>query len=318
MIAINKQDADTYNRAGGFDFVYRPIDSLSFRGLWARTFEEDVAGEQNALYFGGTSETNNFRVIGSYTDIGNNFNPEVGFVRRRGGHRIRSEALYTPLFGKFGIRRVWTGPESNLIFNRNNGLETRDLRFVTGCEFESGMAFKRFNCQIQQTFDRLYEDFEIRERIIIPNGEYNFTSFMATISTGDSKMIASDFTVMFGDFFSGERRGFEISADFRPSGRFRFQPQYQFNRIMLEKKTFDVKVFGARVAYSFSTSLFAKFFAQWNSDQDLISTNFLLNYIYRPGSNFYLVFNQIYDTQGEKTDFVDSTLVAKMTYWWNP
>ena len=101
MIAINKQDADTYNRAGGFDFVYRPIDSLSLRGLWARTFEEDVAGEQEALYFGGTSETNNFRVIGSYTDIGKNFNPEAGFVWRRGSRRIRSEFLYTPLLGKF-------------------------------------------------------------------------------------------------------------------------------------------------------------------------------------------------------------------------
>ena len=319
MIAINKQNADTYNRAGGFDFVYRPIDSLSLRGLWARTFEGDVSGEQDALYFGGTSETNNFRVIGSYTDIGKNFNPEAGFVWRRGRRRIRSEFLYTPLLGEFGIRRIWTGPESNLILNRNNELETRDLRFVTGCEFESGKVFRRFNFQIQRTFDRLYEDFEIRERIIIPTGEYNFTSFKALISTDNSKMISGLFVVNFGDFFNGRRRGFEIAADFRPTGRFRFQPQYEFNRVILENKTFDANVFGAHVAYSFSSAFFARLFTQWNSDQDLISTNFLLNYIYRPGSNFYLVFNQIYDTQPERTDFVvDSTLVAKMTYWWNP
>ena len=318
MIAINKQDADTYNRAGGFDFVYRPIDSLSLRGLWARTFEEDVAGEQEALYFGGTSETNNFRVIGSYTDIGKNFNPEAGFVWRRGSRRIRSEFLYTPLLGKFRIRRIWTGPESSFILNRNNELETRDFRFVTGGEFESGMVFQRFNCQVQRTFDRLYEDFEIRERTIIPNGEYNFTSFSATISTDDSKIISSSFTMNLGDFFNGKRRGFDISADFKPSGRFRFQTQYQFNRVILENKTFDANVFGTRVAYSFSTSLFTKLFAQWNSDQNLISMNFLLNYIYRPGSNFYLVFNQIYDTQRQGAGFVDSTLVAKMTYWWNP
>ena len=318
MIAINKQDADTYNRAGGFDFVYRPIDSLSLRGLWARTFEGDVSGEQDALYFGGTSETNNFRVIGSYTDIGKNFNPEVGFVWRRGSRRIRSEFLYTPLLGQFGIRRIWIGPESNFTLNRNNELETRDLRFVTGCEFESGKVFRRFNCQIQRTFDRLYEDFEIRERIIIPTGAYNFTSFKALLSTDNSKMISGLFVVNFGDFFNGERRGFEIAADFRPTERFRFQPQYEFNRVILENKTFNANVFGAHVAYSFSTALFARLFTQWNSDQDLIATNFLLNYIYRPGSNFYLVFNQIYDTQGERTDFVDSTLVAKMTYWWHP
>ena len=318
VIAINKQDADTYNRAGGFDFVYRPIESLSFRGLWARTFEEGVSGEQDALYFGGTSETTNFRVIGSYTDIGKDFNPEVGFVWRRGIRHIRGETLYTPQLGKFGIRRIWTGPESSFVLTRDSELETRDLRFVTGGEFESGMVFHRFNCQIQRTFDRLYEDFEIRKKIIIPNGEYNFTSFSATLSTDDSKIISSSFTVNLGEFFGGERRGFEISADFSASGRFRFQPQYQFNRVMLQNEAFDANVFRARVAYSFSTALFAKLFAQWNSDQHLITTNFLLSYIYRPGSNFYLVFNQTYDTEGERADLIDSTLVAKMTYWWNP
>ena len=28
LIGINKQDADAYNRAGGLDFVYRPVDSF--------------------------------------------------------------------------------------------------------------------------------------------------------------------------------------------------------------------------------------------------------------------------------------------------
>jgi hypothetical protein len=44
----------------------------------------------------------------------------------------------------------------------------------------------------------------------------------------------------------------------------------------------------------------------------------LLNYIYRPGSNFFLVFNQIYDRVDGQVTPVESTVVAKMTYWWNP
>ena len=39
MIAINKQDLDRHNRGTGLDFIYRPIDNMTFRGLWARTFE---------------------------------------------------------------------------------------------------------------------------------------------------------------------------------------------------------------------------------------------------------------------------------------
>ena len=53
-IAINKQDTDTYNRAGGLDFAYRPNDSIDVRGLWARTYETDVSSKNDAMYFGGT------------------------------------------------------------------------------------------------------------------------------------------------------------------------------------------------------------------------------------------------------------------------
>ena len=38
----------------------------------------------------------------------------------------------------------------------------------------------------------------------------------------------------------------------------------------------------------------------------------------RPGSDFYLVFNQIYDSNGGGVSLEESTLVGKLTYWWNP
>lgn len=71
MIAINKQDTEAYNSATGLDFLYRPIDNMTLRGLWARTFEPSEIqndprngqtasdnstlpnGNANALYFGG-------------------------------------------------------------------------------------------------------------------------------------------------------------------------------------------------------------------------------------------------------------------------
>ena len=95
-------------------------------------------------------------------------------------------------------------------------------------------------------------------------------------------------------------------------------PRFQFNRVTLPAGSFNASIFGARVSYAFTTRFFTKLFAQWNSDDNVISTNFLLNYIYRPGSDFYLVFNQTYDTTGSSTRLEESTFVGKMTYWWNP
>ncbi|RKU06771.1 hypothetical protein C6502_19300 [Candidatus Poribacteria bacterium] len=315
LIGINKQDPDAYNRATGFDFTYRPIESLDIRGLWARTFEAEVTGQNNALYVGSTWRNRDLRLEGSYTDIGENFNPEVGFIQREGIRRINGQMRYSPRLGKFGVRQIYTGPEFDFILNQDNQLETQEITLTNYFRFENGSYIGFLP---KRTTEHLDEDFEIRDGIIIPLGEYNFTEMMIRGSTDDTKVLAGQYSVNFGNFYNGSRWGFTLNAGFKPNGRLNVQPIFQFNRVTLPQDAFNASIFGARVGYSFSTTLFAKVFAQWNSDDDIIATNILLNYIYRPGSDFYLVFNQIYDTGGTKTALDESTVVAKMTYWWNP
>ena len=315
LIGINKQDTDTYNRASGFDFTYRPTDSLDVRGLWARTFEPEASGQNNALYLGSTWRNRDFRLEGLYMDIGENFNPEVGFIRREGIRRVNGQMRYSPRLGKFGIRQIYTGPEFDFILNQDNQLETQEITLTNYFRFESG-AYIGF--LPKRTTEHLDEDFEIRDGIIIPPGEYSFTEMMIRGSTDDTKVLTGQYSVNFGNFYNGSKWGFTLDASFKPNGRLNVEPIFQFNRVTLPEDAFNASIFGARVGYSFSTTLFAKIFAQWNSDDDIVVTNFLLNYIYRPGSDFYLVFNQIYDTGGAKTGLDESTVVAKMTYWWNP
>ena len=96
------------------------------------------------------------------------------------------------------------------------------------------------------------------------------------------------------------------------------EPFIEFNRITLPDEEFDANAFGGRVSYSFSTTLFTKLFTQWSTDRDVLSANFLVNYIYRPGSDLYLVFDQNYDTRDGGFKLLGWTVVGKMTYWWNP
>ncbi len=316
LLSINKQDSDNYNRAGGFDFSYRPVDKLEIRGLWARTWdsEEDV-GQRDARYIGSYWQGNLFRFSGAYTDIGDNFNPEVGYVRHQASRRVRSQTLYTPRPRKFGIREMRVGPEVDYILTQENELETLDITLGGRIELNNG---ERITLEAKRTQEHLDEDFDIYDDVIIPDGQYDFNSFRVMVETDESKMFAGQFGVDVGDFFDGTRRGFDIDAKFKPNGRFVVESQYQFDRVELPTGSFNANVLASRAVYSFSTRLFAKLFAQWNSADDVISTNFLINYIYRPGSDFYLVFNQIYDGDGATINLSESTFIGKMTYWWNP
>ena len=207
------------------------------------------------------------------------------------------------------------GPEIDYILTQENELETLDIILGSRIELDNG---ERITFQVTRTAEHLDEDFDIYDDIVIPVDEYEFNWFRLMVETAQSGMFAGQFGVTFGNFFDGTRRGFEVDASFKPSGRFVVETQYQFDRVELPAGSFNANLVASRIVYSFSTRLFAKLFAQWNSADDVVSANFLLNYIYRPGSDFYLVFNQVYDDNGGTIGLSESTVVGKMTYWWNP
>ena len=331
MIAINKQGLDTHNRAAGVDFIYRPTGEINFRGLWARTFDPSAISGQaspgnsilsnepptanpNALYFGGNWQSSIARLNASYTDIGEDFNPEVGYVYRTGSRWFRGEARATPYLNWSVFRRLWTGPEIDFILDSDNELETRTFMWSTWLE----LATQGFGgLRVSRNYENLTDDFEIREGIIIPRGRYSYNNYNLMLNA-QGQVFNGRFGFNIGDFYNGTRRGFDLRFDIRFSGRLNLEPRYEFNRVTLPEGSFDTNIFGGRVIYSFSTDLFAKLFVQWNSDRNLVTTNFLVNYIYQPGSDFYFVFNQTYGTDSISTELLDTTVVGKVTYWWNP
>ena len=326
-IFINKQNADAYNRTAGLDFSYRPTREINVQGLWSRTFETDIpdsstasfgnsqgSPKSNAFFIGGDWRTNLFRLDASYTDIGEAFNPEVGYIQRRDVRRFRGGGSYTPWPEKFGIREIQIGPEIDLVLTQENELETQEITFDTQFEFETG---DDIGFEVKNTMENLDRNFRI-QGVSIPVDDYNFTSLQISMRTSSSRMIAGQLQVGFGEFYSGTRRGFLIDATARPNAKLSIEPFIEFNRITLPDEEFDANAFGGRVSYSFSTTLFAKVFTQWSTDRDVLSANFLVNYIYRPGSDVYLVFDQNYDTRDGGIKLLGWTVVGKMTYWWHP
>lgn len=193
-------------------------------------------------------------------------------------------------------------------------METQEITFATQFEFETG---DDIGFQVKNTIENLERDFPI-QGVSIPVDDYNFTSFQTSIRSSSNRMIAGELRVKLGEFYHGTRHGFLVDAIARLTAQLSIEPLIEFNRITLPGEEFDANAFGGRIGYSFSTTLFTKLFAQWSTDTDVISANFLVNYIYHPGSDFYIVFNQNYDTRDGRAELFDWTVVGKMTYWWNP
>jgi hypothetical protein len=88
--------------------------------------------------------------------------------------------------------------------------------------------------------------------------------------------------------------------------------------VLPETGPYVTNVLSTRVSYSFSPALFVKSFIQYNDATRTASLNLLLWYIYRPGSDFYIVYNQGFETAvAGPRDYRTRgrSLAIKATYW---
>ena len=148
----------------------------------------------------------------------------------QGARWFRGELRATPYLHWYGLRRMWIGPEIDIVLNSDNELETRTFIWSTWLELETnGWG----GIRIYRNFENLTEDFEIREGIIIPKGEVRLTITIASCSMLKAIVFNGRVGFNIGDFYNGTRRGFDIRLDLRLTGRFSLEPRYEFNRVTL-------------------------------------------------------------------------------------
>ncbi|MDA2935103.1 hypothetical protein MYX82_12290 [Acidobacteria bacterium AH-259-D05] len=74
---------DNHNRSFAVDGRWGIGESGQIAGFAARTFTPEVDQREHAFKFGGTINTQAWRLDSNYTQVGENFNPEMGFLRRQ-------------------------------------------------------------------------------------------------------------------------------------------------------------------------------------------------------------------------------------------
>ena len=122
-----------------------------------------------------------------------------------------------------------------------------------------------------------------------------------------------------GTYYSGERQAVKVNWNLQIGRTLLLEPNYTRNWIALPAEPrYVTNTLNFRVSQSFTPNLFLKGFYQYNDAARSASFNFLFWYIYKPGSDLYVVFNQGWETdRPEQLDprVRNRSLTVKMTYW---
>jgi hypothetical protein len=301
-----------YNRAGGVDAEFNLTDHYQIKAFLMGTATPGVRSSFLSGRVDSRFENNLFRFIAVYEDIGSNFRPEVGFVERNGIHQYFGQAAYKPR-PQFipHVRQMEFETQLEYYTDRRGKLATRQAELSWDTEFKNSADL--FFRPVEDVTDVLTEPFEIRPGKIIPAGSYHFNRPRVSFTSDRSKHVVLTGRYKWGDFYSGKRDEISAGVTFRPSEHFLFDFSDSFNDVRLKQGDFTTNLFFGRVNYNFSRKLLTSALMQLNSAARLAAVNVRLRYIYRPNSDFFVIYNQ---TTGRGLERSSYQLQFKLTYDW--
>ena len=314
LIATNRNPGSNadHNRSFGLDADFSLLDAaLNVRGFAARSFSPERAGRESAGHLEIDYRHGSFESRVAYLDIGEDFNPEIGFVPRDAIRRYSTSFRYRPMVGSRWIRRYSIGPQFTYLTDLDNELQTRDFRFSAFVNLESG---DWLGLRFHQRFENLDESFEIHDSIEIPAIEHSFSGYSLNWFSDEGRWLSTDGAVEMGDFWDGERFRFNAEGTVKAGNRLSLSTDYEFNSVRLPAGDFKTNALSNRFLYTFSTDLFLRGLVQWNSKREIVGINALCNWRYRPGSDLFLVYSQVWDTDGGGQ--LNRQLQFKLTYFW--
>ncbi|GMR22719.1 MAG: hypothetical protein BMS9Abin37_1087 [Acidobacteriota bacterium] len=229
--------------------------------------------------------------------VGRDFNPEIGFMRRRNFRRNFAKVQFTPRPASDAVVRKYRYEASFDDFTREStgALETRAAKLRFGIDFQNS---DRWNVDYTRRFEFLFERFEISEGVSIPPGGYSFQYLRSTYRLGQQRRLSGRLGFRTGGFFSGDRTEASFAGRLRVTTKFALEPGIEINWIDLPEGSFTTKIARMRVIYAMSARMFVEAFTQYDSSADALSTNIRFRWEYEPGSDLYIVYDE-----GRNTEF---------------
>jgi len=316
MMLTNRQSSvgEDYNRAVAFDSDFHFGENLSISSYFALTASPDLRGKNTAAKLAAEWVSDFWEVRGHVLDIQDNFNAEMGFVKRTGIRTGQFYTAYTPEPNIPGVQRLNPHIMLSRTTDQSNRLLERTLHMDMVVQYING---GKTGLQWNDNYEYVDIPFEIQENITIPVGYYPIRYFEANHQTDKSRKIYGEAKYRAGRFYGGDSKIATGKLGLRPFANFWTEFNLIYNDVELPQGNFINHLLQSRLIYSFSTQLSLMSLIQWNSDTDEINANVRLHFIYRPGSDLFLVYNERRMVEGIAGGIQDRTIALKINYLFN-
>ena len=283
------------NQAWGVDGSFALSDDVNLLMYYARTATPGLDG-MDASYRGQFSyNADEWGGAADYLVVGADFNPEIGFVRRKDFRQTSFSGRFSPRTQSISRIRQLTF-QANLSHLNNEGLgylESRTWGGRFGIEFES-------SDQLNVTYSNSYENLVRDERIsgaTVPAGRYSFADVRASFTLGPQRPVIGNLSLRRGSYYGGDLTSVGFGRGrIEVTPQISLEPSISFNWINLPQGQFNQHVAVTRLTYTLTPRAYLSGLVQYNSGSDTFSSNFRFRWEWAPGSELFIVYTEDRDT----------------------
>ena len=299
------------NQVAGLDANFAFFAKSKVDLFWARS-NQDGPGQSSTSYRAHLLLESD--LLGLETDwmqVGDTFSPEVGFVQRDDMDRRYLGLQVSPRPGRWGMRKVYFRSSVDYVENLRGLLETRHLASGIEIEFDNADELSgNWVC----SYEALEQPFLVAGLLAVAPGEYRFDHWNARFVSSQHRNVSATVDLRGGGFFDGTRRDLGAATKLKVNQHLFFDLDYSTSDIRLLAGDLRTHLAGLRSSVALNTRLFGAAVVQWNSVSREFGVNVRLRYTYRPGSDFYIVFNERMTRPGDLWFLNERSLTVKWTY----
>ena len=312
-LVVNRQATGQLAGANDYNRTFAVDGRLGFgqngivAGFAAQTETPGRRDQDHAYDIGVDYNSEAWQVRGGYMEMGRNFNPEVGFVRRTGFRKADAGLFYTwRPDNLWHIQELRPHATFTRFWNLDDGfLESSLVHIDNGWEFnDSSTMFTAWNIRREG----VVRSFPISGIPVSP-GAYAWHEFRTAYNTNRSAPLYGGASFERSGFFGGDLLAFGPSVGFRTGETFNAEFRWTRNDIDLPNGSIVTNLASTRVAYNFSPRVFAQGLLQYNDSADLWSVNLRFGWLQDANTGLFLVYNETdglgpFDPMGAGRSFV--------------
>ncbi len=290
---------DDFNRTFAADGKFGIGNKAQLSGFLAKTAgDADLPGNETAFKFRSQYEWDGLILDFAYSQVGEDFNPEVGFLQRSGFRKPEGLVLKRiRMDGKWGLLEIRPHVSYRGYWDFDGRQETGFLHIDNHWEFQSGTEI---HTGINRTTEGVFEPFEISKGVTVPVGTYHHWETLIVFFTNMSKPVWVSTRHTLGGFFGGDRASNSLSLGVRLGDKFNAVFSLDRNDVDLPGGKFNTNIFRNRLSYSFTPRLYVQSLVQYNSVSELWSANLRLGWLQAANTGLFVVYNEMRDPDGAR------------------